>query len=131
MSDGKDGGIVLFAAAILMVVVGALGFRMLSVYDSPPRIVIDNQSGVELRDLVLEGAGYKEQVDRVPAHSSTSVTVHPKGKAGPRISFQVGSATHSADVSAYIEQKGGYVLTITVDPDLAIHSDKGRMMVLW
>jgi hypothetical protein len=115
--------VVLLGLLVLLVACGALGMRWFNVtYKSPPRIEVVNNSDLDLRDLVVEGAGFRLQIDRLPAHSKMTAMVHVAGESGLRVSFAVGSKSYSDNDLAYLEEQGGYYAVVTIDEALNIHA---------
>lgn len=125
---GRPIGLVLIILPVVLIAAGALFYyRMDVVHASPPRITIVNQSDVALEDQVLEGPGYRLQLDRLPPHTRAGPVVHVMGEASPRISFKAGVQARSADDLANVENQGGYQVAITVDESLGIRSDSSLM----
>jgi hypothetical protein len=127
MTAKRIGGIVA-ALLILGLACGALSLHWFdATYNAPPRIEVVNDSDLVLEDLVVEGTGFRLQIDRLPPHSKTMAVVHVGGESGLKVSFKAGPKVYSDDDLAYLEEQGGYSVVVTIDESLAIHA-RQRLM---
>jgi len=102
---------------------GALAVRWFSgTYNAPPRIEVENNSDLYLEDLMVEGTGFRLQIDRLPPHSETTALVHVAGESGLNVSFTAGSRVSSDNDLAYLEERGGYCVVVTIQGATNIHT---------
>jgi hypothetical protein len=83
-------------------------------------ITVINQSDVPLEDVVLSGSGFSEQVGPVRPNAELRVIVRPDGESGLLIRFNARGNAVSFGPEGYFEAGGGYVVSVTVSPSLAV-----------
>jgi len=122
MSARRIGWIVA-ALLILGLACGVMAVRWLRwTYNAQPRIEVENNSDLYLEDLVVEGTGFRLQIDRLPPRSKIAALVHVAGESGLKVSFTAESKAYSDNDLAYLEERGGYYVVVTIDEDLNIHA---------
>jgi len=85
-----------------------------------PVVTITNRSTNALANVVVSGSGFSNRVTTIAAGGESSLTVRPTGESGLRIAFDAGNQHIDVDDLAYIERRGGYRVTVTVQPDLKV-----------
>jgi hypothetical protein len=85
-----------------------------------PVVTITNRSTNALTNIVVSGSGFSDRIDRIAAGTERRLTVHPPGESGLRIAFEAGGQRVDVDDLAYIEGRGGYRVTLEVQPDLKV-----------
>jgi hypothetical protein len=103
----------------LMLVVSTVGLAGCS---SSPIITITNRSDAVLTDVVVSGSGFSEHIQSLPAGTSKTLTVRPRGESGLRVSFDSRGRHVNVDDLAYIEASGGYRVAVNVQPDLKVEA---------
>ena len=83
------------------------------------QVVVKNESGMALTDVVLSGTDFSQQVGTIPPHSEARVSVHPKGESGIVLRGKAGGKTLAFGPDGYFEG-GGYIVTLVVTPSLAV-----------
>ena len=92
-----------------------LGLMLLSRgYFGPPVITVVNDSGSKMSSPVLKGDGFLVALPDVVPGGSVTTIVHPSGESGLQIDFQLEGRLLTTDNLTYIESRGGYVTTVTV-----------------
>jgi hypothetical protein len=79
-----------------------------------------NQANVALEDVVLSGSGFSQNIGAVRPNAEVRVLVSPQGESDVRIQFKAGGETISFGPNGYFEAGGGYIVAITVSPQLAV-----------
>lgn len=83
-------------------------------------ITVINQSDALLEDVVLSGSGFTVNVGRVQPNAQVRMLVRPQGESGLRMHFNARGKTFSFGPEGYFEGAGGYLVTVTVSPSLAV-----------
>jgi hypothetical protein len=83
-------------------------------------VVVINQSDVPLDDVVLSGSGFSEDIGQVRPNTESRALVWPRGESGLLIRFNARGKAISAGPDGYFEAGGGYIVTVTVSPGLAV-----------
>lgn len=123
-------GLIVVGFLILGLACGALALRWLDgTYNAPLRIEVVNESDFALEDLVVEGTGFRLQIDRLPPHARTAAVVHVGGESNLKVSFTAGSKDYSDGDLAYLEERGGYSVVVTIDESLAFHARQRLMKI--
>jgi hypothetical protein len=109
---------------LVCVIAAFLTFVLLEVlFFGAPVIILKNDSGKRMSNILLSGSGFSQTVASLEPHSTTSVVVYPQGESGLKIEFAIEERSHMKDDLAYLERFGGYCVTVRVPADLAITSD--------
>jgi hypothetical protein len=98
-------------------------FKCSFVCYAAPVIILKNDSGKRMSNILLSGSGFSQTVASLEPHSTTSVVVYPQGESGLKIEFAIEEKSHMKDDLAYLQRFGGYCVTVRVAADLAITSD--------
>jgi hypothetical protein len=100
-----------------MLVVSRVGLAGCS---SSPIITVTNRSDAVLTDVVVSGLGFSEHIQGLPAGTSKTLTVRPRGESWLRVSFDSRGRHVDVDDLAYIEASDGYRVAVNVQPDLKV-----------
>jgi hypothetical protein len=84
------------------------------------QVVVINQSNLQLRDVLVSGSGFSEQLGTIAPHEERRVVVHCRGESGLKISFKTDGNDVSFGPGGYFEGSGGYQVTATVSKDLGV-----------
>ena len=87
-----------------------------------PQITVRNRTSSELTDIVLSDRKLSHRFPNIGPHQSVALLVHPKGEAGLKIFFRTPDREVFKDDLAYVEERGGYCVTVTINEDLSITS---------
>jgi hypothetical protein len=109
-------GLAILATGVLF----AAGQVMAKRLESPPRLKVINRSGLDLENVILEGSGFHENLGDLPAGKSRTVTVHPRGESGLRLSFRAMGRQFTSGYHGYFESSGGYRVIVWIDRDLQV-----------
>ncbi len=85
-----------------------------------PVVTVTNRSTNTLANVVVSGSGFTNRIENIPAGAERRLTVRPPGESGLRITFDAGNQHIDVDNLAYVERRGGYRVTVTVQPDLKV-----------
>lgn len=84
------------------------------------QIVVINQADVPLREVVVSGSGFSQQVGTIQPNAELRVWVRPRGESGLQVRFNARGKAVSFGPEGYFEGGGGYVVTATVSPKLDV-----------
>jgi hypothetical protein len=83
------------------------------------QLIVMNQSDVPLRDVLVSGSGFSEQVGTIAPHGQAKLFIHPRGESGLQVRFNANGQIVSFGPQGYFEANG-YVVTATVSPKLIV-----------
>lgn len=95
-----------------------------------PVIIVRNQSGLMLSNVVVAGVGFSEQVGILAPGGEHRMRVRPQGETGVRVSFEAGSQRVDSGPQGYFEAGGGYRVKATIGTNLGV-SVTGEPGKLW
>ena len=87
---------------------------------SQNQVVVVNQSNLQLRDVVVSGSGFSEQLGTIGPHEERRVGIHCRGESGLTLGFKAGGNDVSFGPDGYFEGSGGYLITATISKDLGV-----------
>lgn len=85
-----------------------------------PRVLIANQSTLELRNVVVSARKSSVRFSRIAPGQTIQTTLKPRGESGVGITFDAGGRRIAVPEQGYFEDLTGYVVTITIRPDLTV-----------
>lgn len=85
-----------------------------------PFIIVRNQSGQTLSNVVVAGSGFSEKVGILAPGGEHRLRVRPQGETGVRLTFETGSQRVDSGSQGYFEPGGGYRVTATVATNLSV-----------
>lgn len=95
-----------------------------------PVIIVRNQSGLMLSNVVVAGVGFSEKVGILVPGGEHRLHVRPQGETGVRVSFEAGLQRVDSGPQGYFEAGGGYRVTATIGTNLGV-SVTGEPGKLW
>src|SRR3954469_16410548 len=72
------------------------------------QLVVINQSNLQLRDVVVSGSGFSEQVGTIAPHQERRLVIHCRGESGLKLTFKADGKDVSFGPDGYFEGSGGY-----------------------
>jgi hypothetical protein len=84
------------------------------------RFVVINHSDSRLEDVVVSGSAFTERFGPIVPHAELRRLVKPRGESAVQVRFNAHGKTVSFGPEGYFEAGGGYVVTVTVSPSLAV-----------
>ncbi len=102
-----------------MLLLFAVGSALVGCSRGTPITVI-NQSDAALDDVELVGSGFSKDIGSVPPNAASRVFVRTEGESGVQIRFNARGNTVAFGPDGYFEAGGGYIVTVTVSPSLAV-----------
>ena len=88
-----------------------------------PVITIFNDSSTLLKNIKISGAGYSEIIPEIKPKKKFSFVVSAKEETGIIIDFESPNGRIFRDDLAYIEERGGYVVLLTITNNFEIKTD--------
>lgn len=85
-------------------------------------VTVENRSTKPLADLTISGKGFVQDAGTLPAGSTRTWYVHPRGESGVTVGFTADGRTYSAS-NGYIEDDFMYRVIVTVGVDWSIDID--------
>ncbi|MFM7100941.1 MAG: hypothetical protein ACKO3N_07195 [Verrucomicrobiota bacterium] len=85
-----------------------------------PVIIVRNQSGLTLSNVVVAGSGFSEQVGILAPGDEHRMRVRPQADSGVRLTFEAGTQRGDSGPQGYLEARGGYRLTATIGTNLGV-----------
>lgn len=108
---------VLGLAVVLVVAIGAA--HWLGVFSSPT-VTVRNESPAAVTGVVISGTGFSEPAGTINAGGEKTVSVHPNGKSGIRITFTAGQNHFDSGEQEYIAGSGDR-FTATIGRDFRVN----------
>ncbi|MCK4593664.1 hypothetical protein KAU45_04125 [bacterium] len=83
-----------------------------------PRVTVVNQGGEPIGEIVVTlEEGYSYTVGSLDTGGRTTICVEPEGESSPTISYIDGRGERREASGGYLEEGGGYYLTLTIQGD--------------
>lgn len=92
-------------------------------YFGAPVITVCNHSSVSLKNIKVSGGGYSKIIPEVKPKEKFSFVASAKGETGVIIDFESPNGRIFRDDLAYIEQRGGYGVLLTINNNFEIKTD--------
>jgi len=89
----------------------------------PTVIHVRNDSGVQLRDLVLSGTGFKVSLASLAPDGQVDLSAFPTGESGLGVSLVANGRTVTVAEQGYFEGGGRYEVDLVIRPDLSVAVD--------
>lgn len=109
-------GVIREYAALLIIGVLTFACRL----GGEPKVRVVNHSTAELRNIVLSGRGFSVKLPSVPPGAIVEAAIAPRGESGLAVSFEAAGRRIAVPEQGYVENFGGYVMTVEVKPDLSV-----------
>ena len=93
---------------------------LLSACVSSVPVSIANNSGVQLTNVVVSGAGFSESVGSIAIGGTAAARVRPPGESQVKVSVEVDGQRYSAMTSERIANDGANSVVATVGADFSI-----------
>ncbi len=106
--------VVLFICSAYIIYKGLFGAPIITVYNDLPVI---------LRTIKLSGTGYSKIIPEINPKESFTFIATAKGETGIVIDFESPSGHIFRDDLAYIEERGGYGIRLTITNNYEIKTD--------
>ncbi|HQJ08054.1 MAG TPA: hypothetical protein PLF54_03555 [Deltaproteobacteria bacterium] len=106
---------------LIPVFITAAAMLMQAGCSQEPAIVVTNQSGITLTNVILSGSGFSQRIDRLPPRAVTKFMVSPKGPSGVEVAFDAGG--RHFDTKGQIglfRDRGRYLVDVVIGPDLRL-----------
>lgn len=98
----------------LLIVISTVGCS------SRPRVAVWNQSQVEISNVKLSGSGFDCNLGSVGPNATWKPLIRPRGESSIRVEFDVQNKHYDSGYQSYFEASGGYIVNVTIRPDLTI-----------
>jgi hypothetical protein len=98
----------------------AVGSVLLLSCSQGAQIVVINQADVPLREVVVSGSGFSQEVGTIQPNTQLRLWVQPRGESGLQVRFNARGKAVSFGPYGYFEGGGGYIVRVTISPTLAV-----------
>ena len=100
----------------------AATFLILVSCHDPDYATINNDSGIELRNVVISGSGFSQRVGTLAPAARYAFAPKPRGESGVRVEFDVADQHYDSGEQGYFEGSD-YRVSIRIDRDMKIAVD--------
>lgn len=83
-------------------------------------VSVTNHSATPLKNVVVSGKGFSEQVGTIAAGATETIRVRPREETKIKVAFEAGEHRYSSATETEIENNDLYIVVVTVAPDLTI-----------
>lgn len=107
-------------AALLAIAIIVASMALGAGCSSAPVITVRNESPITISNVVVSGSGFTHHIGSIPPKSQRRLAVRPSGESGVRLTFEAGTKRIDSGSQGYVEARGRYRITVTVDPNFRV-----------